>query len=125
MISSWNNTILRPSSRTHEYKTYLGNFPGGPVVKNSSANAEDTGLIPGPDCCRATKPCALQLLKPTCLEPLLHNNRNHRSEKSRHRNREQPEVAATREGPSTAIKNIKKHIKQADTKTQCATFLKN
>ena len=23
------------------------NFPGGPVVKNSHANAEDTGLIPG------------------------------------------------------------------------------
>ena len=23
MISSWNNTILRPSSRSHEYKTYL------------------------------------------------------------------------------------------------------
>ena len=23
-------------------------FPGGPVVKNLSANAEDTGSIPGP-----------------------------------------------------------------------------
>ena len=23
-------------------------FPGGPVVKNSPANAEDTGSIPGP-----------------------------------------------------------------------------
>ena len=25
-----------------------GDFPGGPVVKNPRANAEDTGSIPGP-----------------------------------------------------------------------------
>ena len=28
-------------------KTVLGNFPGGPVVKNPSCNAGDTDLIPG------------------------------------------------------------------------------
>ena len=28
------------------YRSYLG-FPGGAVVKNPPANAEDTGLIPG------------------------------------------------------------------------------
>ena len=27
--------------------TPLGDFPGGPVVKNPRANAGDTGLIPG------------------------------------------------------------------------------
>ena len=29
-------------------KTYILDFPGGTVVKNLPANAEDTGLIPGP-----------------------------------------------------------------------------
>ena len=28
-------------------KHYLRDFPGGPVVKNLSGNAEDMGLIPG------------------------------------------------------------------------------
>ena len=55
-------------------------FPGGSVVKNLSANAGDTGLIPvaeDPSYCRATKPqpqlsslCSRvlrpQLLKPSC-----------------------------------------------------------
>ena len=60
-----------------------------------------------PTCCRATKPvchnywaCALepsshnywahmpQLLKPVCLEPLLHNKRSHCIEKPSHRNEE-------------------------------------
>ena len=35
-------------------------FPGGPVIENLPANAEDTGLNPGPrikiSCGRATKP---------------------------------------------------------------------
>ena len=30
------------------FKRSEWDFPGGPVVKNLSANAEDTGLIPGP-----------------------------------------------------------------------------
>ena len=30
------------------YKNYLRDFPGGPVFKNSPANARDMGLIPGP-----------------------------------------------------------------------------
>ena len=29
-------------------KKYPWDFPGGAVVKNSPANAEDMGLIPGP-----------------------------------------------------------------------------
>ena len=60
-----------------------------------------------PTCREATKPvrhkywaCALepashnywarvpQLLKPACLEPMLHNKRSHRNEKPMHRNEE-------------------------------------
>ena len=78
-------------------------------------------------CRRATKPvrhnywaCALestshncwaykpQLLKPTHLEPVLHNKRSHRNEKTAHCNKEQLPLAATRESPHAA------------TKTQCS-----
>ena len=60
-----------------------------------------------PTCCGATKPvrhnywaCAVepashnywahmpQLLKPVCLEPMLHNKRSHRNEKAMHCNEE-------------------------------------
>ena len=43
-------------------------FPGGPVVKNLSGNAGDTGSIPGPGRFHmpwTNKACAPQLLKPT------------------------------------------------------------
>ena len=30
-----------------DLKTYVRDFPGGPVVKNPPCNAEDEGLIPG------------------------------------------------------------------------------
>ena len=38
---------------------FSGDFPGGPVIKNSPCNAGDTGSIPGPgnlSCHRASKP---------------------------------------------------------------------
>ena len=48
-----------------------------------------------PTCRGATKPPSHnywahmpQLLKPTCLEPVLHNNRSHRNKKPAHRNKE-------------------------------------
>jgi len=54
-------------------KTNMGDFPGGPVVKDPPANAGDMGLIPGlgrSHVLGATKPvchnywaCTLQLLK--------------------------------------------------------------
>ncbi|KAJ8791069.1 hypothetical protein J1605_020870 [Eschrichtius robustus] len=74
-----------------------------PVDKNPPANAGDTGSSPGPGRChmprsneahasqllslhsRAHEP---QLLKPTCLEPVLHNKRSHCNEKPAHRNEE-------------------------------------
>ena len=45
-----------------------------------------------------------QLLKPTCLEPVLHNKRSHRNEKPVHRNEEKPPLTATRESPRAATK---------------------
>ena len=74
-------------------------FPGGSVVKNLPANAEDMRLIPGlgryhmplnnyacePQllslCSRAQEP---QLLKPSCLEPRLCSRRRRCHEKSLH-----------------------------------------
>ena len=61
--------------------------------RNLPANVEHTGWIPR---LRATKPmcqqllslCSrawdLQLLKPTCLEPMPSNERSHRNEKPKH-----------------------------------------
>ena len=46
----------------------------------------------------------LQLLKPTHLEPVLHNKRSHRNEKPSHHNKEQPPLTATRESPRAATK---------------------
>ena len=53
--------ILYVNERVLFFKIYvlLGDFTGGPVVKNLPANAEDTGLIPGQGgftCQGATKP---------------------------------------------------------------------
>ena len=41
--------ILYVNERVLFFKIYvlLGDFTGGPVIKNLPANAEDTGLIPG------------------------------------------------------------------------------
>ena len=64
----------------------FGGFPGGAVVKNPPASAGDTGSSPGPG--RSHMPrgnlahvpqllslrsraCEPQLLKPTCLDPVL------------------------------------------------------
>ena len=37
-----------PRYQIREPKTFTQGFPGGPEVKNPSANAEHTGSIPGP-----------------------------------------------------------------------------
>ena len=62
-------------------------FPGGAVVKNPPANAGDTGLIPGLGRSHMSNQArAPQLLKPTRLQPVLCNKRNHHNEKPMHRN---------------------------------------
>ena len=45
-----------------------------------------------------------QLLKPVCLELVLHNKRRHHREKPAHRNEEEPPLMAARESPLTATK---------------------
>ena len=47
----------------------------------------------------------LQLLKPACLDPVLHNKRSHPSERPAHRNKGWPLLAATRESPCAATKD--------------------
>ena len=45
-----------------------------------------------------------QLLRPACLESVLHNKRSHCNEKPAHHNEEQPPLAASRESLHTATK---------------------
>ena len=75
------------------------------MVKNLPANAGDMGSNPGPGRShmpRSNKACVPQLLslcsrdhvpqllKPTCLEPVLRNKRSHCNEKAVHHNEEYP-----------------------------------
>ena len=64
-----------------------------------------------PTCRGATKPLrhnywahVPQLLKPASLEPVFHNKRSHRNEKTVHYNEERPPLATTRESPRTGTK---------------------
>ena len=91
-----------PDSKDQSYNTSQQNYnPGflsGPGVQHPPCNARDTGSIPGtgrPMCRGAAKPMrhnywthALQLLKPTCLEPMLGHKRSHCNEKPVHHNKE-------------------------------------
>lgn len=98
-------------------------FPGGTVDKNLLTNAGDKGSIlvwEDPTCQGTTKPASLNSWKPVCctywspyaspisLEPTLHNQRNHGSEKPVHHDEEKPPMAPTRESLLSA------------TKTQCS-----
>ena len=103
-----------------------------------------------PTCCGATKPvrhnywaCALepsshnywarvpQLLKPVRLEPVLRNKRSHRNEKPAHRNKEEPQLTATRESPHSATKtqhshkSINKFIKNKRNKMHRTVYQQN
>ena len=94
-------------------------FPGGTVVKNPPANAGDMGSSAGPGRShmpRSNQACVpqllslssrahvLQLLKPTRLEPVLRNRRNHRNEKTTHLKEEQPPFDTTKESPGSAMR---------------------
>ena len=83
----------------------------------SHTNAGDTGLIPGPGrchtqgrnfCATAIEPELYSLqaatIELTCLDPMLHSNRGHRSEKPAHSNEEESQLTATRERPLEATK---------------------
>ena len=71
---------------------------------------------------RAREP---QLLKPTCLEPVLLNERSHHNEKPAHCNEEYPPLAATRESPHAAMKTQRSQkINQLKQKTKTKTKTK-
>ena len=82
---------LRGKHAVAEGKTGAQGFPGGSVIKNLPANAEDhpwSGKIPHAaeqlsPCSRAGEP---QLLKPGRLEAALCNKRGQRNGKPEHRN---------------------------------------
>ena len=77
----WENDVPACTSVVKHKK--LG-FPGGTVVKKPPANAGDAGLIPGPGrfhLPRSNWDHELQLLKPPCLQPVLHENPAHRNQR--------------------------------------------
>ena len=55
-------------------------------------------------CCRATKACMPQQLKPMHLESVLGNKGSHCNEKPVHCNEEKPPLTTTRESPGAATK---------------------
>ena len=77
-----------------ESKVNCKDFPGGPVVKDPSANAGDTGLISGlgrfhmPRGNLVLRVLSLSttIQKPPCLQPVLHNKRSLHNLKSTHHN---------------------------------------
>ena len=97
---------LNPTLQLWTYKTLLSclknnfqDFPGGPVVKNPPANAGDMNSIPG-----LGKSHMPQLLRHTCLEPVLHK-RNHNEKSVYHDKEQQPEKARVQQRrPSVAKK---------------------
>ena len=84
-ISKSKNNWYQEKVSRQLFKKGLWDFPRGAVVRNPPVKAGDTGSSPGqedPTCCGATRPVRHnywarepQLLKPTCLEPVLHNER--------------------------------------------------
>ena len=71
MVDVRHNVIVNKSMKPNpwpntSWKNKKASFPGGPVVKNSPANAGDTGSIPGPGGNHrlwSNSPQATQLLK--------------------------------------------------------------
>ena len=68
-----------------------------PVHRNYWAHTPEPG-------CQNYWASVLQLLKPVCLEPVLHNKRSHLNEKPMHHNEEYPSLTIIRESQSAAIK---------------------
>ena len=84
-----------------------------------------------PTCCGATKPvrhnywaCMLQLLRPACLDPMLHNKRSHCNEKPVHRNQGKPMRSSedTKQPKINKLINFKK-INKLDQKEPVLFFV--
>ena len=56
------------------------------MINNPPANAKDMSLSPAPGRSHMKQACGQQLLKPPHIEPVLHNKRNHCSEKPEYHN---------------------------------------
>ena len=89
-------------------------FPGGAVVENLPANAEDMGSSPGLG--RSHMPRHVEQLgpwatttEPARLEPVLRNKRGRDSERPAHRDEKWPRLAATRKSPRTETKTQHSH----------------
>ena len=70
--------------RDRRFKSFEQDFPAGAVDENPPASARDVGLIPGPGRVhmpQSNEAQAPQILKPECLEPLLHSKKSHSNEK--------------------------------------------
>ena len=86
-LSAPKTILLSYISGSQKSKIKMCGLPGGPGVKILPANAGDTSLILGlgrfhmPRDSEAHVP---QLLKSTCLEPVLHNKRSYHYEKTGH-----------------------------------------
>ena len=78
-------------------------FPGGTVDRNPPANAGDTGLTLDPGRFHMLSP---QLLKPECLEPVLHKRSRH-NEKPIHCKEESSPLSATSESLCVATEKLK------------------
>ena len=84
-------TIILTLSTIPFTKQNIWDLPHGPLVEDLPADAVDSirSLVREvPTCCGATKPRShnylahvLQLLKPTCLDPVLCSKRSHQNEK--------------------------------------------
>ena len=73
-------------------KNPIKGLPWWSSIRSPPANAEHVGLVPGPGrfhMPRGTKPRSYTS-EPTCPQPMLHNERSHRNEKSTHCTREKP-----------------------------------
>lgn len=84
-------------------------FPGGPTVGSLPANAEGTGLIPGPG--KSHVPQSNKAHEPQLLIP---HSRPHEPQllsslESMHRNKEKPPFTTTGESPLAATKTQRSH----------------
>ena len=88
--------------RGHEFKPWSRKIPH--VTEQLSPCATTTEPALQSPQATTTEACMPQLLKPTCLEPVLCNKRSHRNQKSAHCDEEQPPLATTRKSPREAMK---------------------
>ena len=88
LVAQWVRSHL-PAQETRVWSRFWEDPAGLSAVKPSSCNywAHE-----------------LKLLKPTCLDPVLHNKRGHRNEKPEHCNEEWPLLATVRESLFKTVK---------------------